>query len=512
MRLQTRHAWLALLMVLAAPAVARAQPFRFEDSLRDGTTGNATGGTFGPEGWTVTGVGDRIWWALPTLESGYVEFTVANITLDVLPLGDHELFAMYEAAYGIGEPINYNPEFRQNHYKVLMRIYGTAEPGRAGAIKLMWGMCPDGAPGWYTAGCICPEGTFDEPFADPGPWTGAAVRMRVEWADGRSRLFRDGALVLEVDWSGSGLVFGPEELHMMLGSPRNDGGLSAMPLGARFSDLVVDGMMGPVETCGGTTMVDAGPGVDGGACDTRGLAIADGVAASWLSGTFPDVTDLNVEGDGSAPTGIVYLRFAAPGGPVTSATLTMHTSTVASAGGGSGQICRVDGGVWDEATLTWATRPTVSTTCVGPARRVGGGETVTWDVTSLITTSGEQNLAVVSTDGDGAHYYSREGGSCALGPRLDVVLAPGTDVMQPGFDVGPPGGDAASSMDAGSIGLDGGDAGRGGRGPITGACGCRAGTAPRAGTLVALGALLVTLAARRRARTKAPARARSARR
>ncbi len=34
---------------------------------------------------------------------------LANITLDVLPLGDHELFAMYEAAYGIGEFVEPTP-------------------------------------------------------------------------------------------------------------------------------------------------------------------------------------------------------------------------------------------------------------------------------------------------------------------------------------------------------------------------------------------------------------------
>ena len=110
------------LATLAAPLSASAQPFHMEDSLRGGTMGNPSGGSFGPDGWTVTSYGDRIWWALPRLASGYVEFTVENITLAVLPLGDHEIFAMYEDGYGLGEPINYNPEFRQNHYKVLMRI------------------------------------------------------------------------------------------------------------------------------------------------------------------------------------------------------------------------------------------------------------------------------------------------------------------------------------------------------------------------------------------------------
>jgi MYXO-CTERM domain-containing protein len=506
MRLMNSHSIAATLAlaVLLPSAIASAQPFHFEDSLRDGTTGNASGGSFGPEGWTVTAVDDAIWYALPTLESGYVEFTVANITLDVLPLGDHEIFAMYEAGYGIGEPIEYSPDFRQNHYKVLMRIYGTPEPGRAGSMKLMWGMCPDGAPGWYSAGCICDEGTFDEPFADPGPWTGAPVRLRVEWADGHSRLLRDGVEVLEIDWSGSGLVFGPEELHMMIGSPRNDGGLSAMPMGARFSDLVVDGQMGPVETCGSTTPPDAGVPFDAGSCATGGLAIADGTAASWITGVYPDAGDLNVEGDGATPSGVVYMRFPAVGAAVSSATVTLTTATTPSAGGGSGQICRVDGGTFDEATLTWSTRPAVSTACTGGARAVSAGEVISFDVTSLITSSGEPTFALVSTDGDGAHFLSRESGGCAGGPRLDVVLAPGAD-GGPGSDSGPrPDG---AGIDSGSSPVDSGravDAGRD-RGGISAGCGCRVGTgAPAPGLALVLAAIAIVVTARRRARRLQP--------
>src|SRR5687768_13927941 len=39
--------------------------FRLEDPLRDGTAGLAVGGSFGPDGWTVTANADRIIWELP---------------------------------------------------------------------------------------------------------------------------------------------------------------------------------------------------------------------------------------------------------------------------------------------------------------------------------------------------------------------------------------------------------------------------------------------------------------
>jgi hypothetical protein len=412
----------ALVLTVSTP-LASAQ-FHLEDSLRGGTMGNASGGSFGPEGWTVTGAEDRIWYALPRLASGYVEFTVSNITTANLVLPDHEIFAMYEAGYGISEPIHYAPEFRVNHYKILMRVYGEAK--RLGAVKLMWGMCPSGAPGHSDCGC---GSFFSEPFENPPPWTGAPVRVRIEWGGGRTRMLLDGVELLSIDWRGSGLAFGPQELHMMLGSPRNDGGLSAMPLGAVLSDLVVDGTEGPLATCPGVVMPDAGVPGDAGGCDGSGLAIADATAASWETGVFPDANDLTVEGDGSTPNAVVYLRFPRVEGAARRATLTLQTTSSGSAAGGSGVICRVDGGVWDEATLTWATRPTVSAACSGGARRVSPSEAVSWDVTPLITASGEPSLAIVSTDADGAHYLSREAGGCALGPRLDVEGAPpvGTD-------------------------------------------------------------------------------------
>lgn len=473
------------------PALARAQPFHLDDSLRGSTSGHASGGSFGADGWTVTAATDRIWYALPRLASGYVEFTVAHVTPATLPLPDHEIFAMYEDGYGIGEPIAYSPAFRGNAYKVLVRIYGMVEPSRVGSMKLMWGMCPSGAPGYDACGCAS---FFDEPFANPGAWTGDPVRIRVEWGGGHSRLLRDGVEVVSVDWTG--FTFGPSDLHMMLGSPRNDGGLSAMPLGATFSDLVVDGQQGPLATCAGST-VDAGaPPPDAGMC-SAGTAIADATAAVWEPGVFPDARDLNVEGDASGPSAVVYLRFPPASGVVTHATLTMNTSGSPSAAGGSGQVCAVTGGTWDEATLTWSNRPTVSTRCTGGAHAVTPSEAVTFDVTSLITTGAPIDLAIVSSDPDGAHYLSRESGGCTLGPRLDVSSVPSGDGGPP-----PDAGttrdastDASSSSDAAASDAHVDAATRGGG--LSNGCGCGVARA-RSTTPIAL--LLVLIAARMRRR------------
>jgi hypothetical protein len=223
--------------------------FMMSDPLVGGTMGNAVGGSFGPDGWTVTANADRIYYALPRLAEGSVEFTMSNVTLDNLPLNDHEVFGLYEGGHGIEHPINYNPEYRVNAYKSMIRIYGTAETERVGQQKIMWGMCPGGAPGYFDA-CPCAS-FFEEPFGGDGNWDGSPQRLRVEWGGGFTRYLRNGAVILEIDWSQSGLSFGPNELYVSIGTPRpEDVGDASMPIGAVFSDVVIEGMTGPEATCG----------------------------------------------------------------------------------------------------------------------------------------------------------------------------------------------------------------------------------------------------------------------
>ncbi len=224
------------------------------DPLIGGTMGTALGGSFGDAGWTVTSRTDRIFWAVPRLVEGSVEFTLTGVTLANLPLNDHEVFAMYEGGHGIEHPIGYNPEFRNNAYKSMLRIYGTAEVGREGQQKLMWGLCPMGAPGYHGGECPCaaPPGFFDEPFGGDGSWDGSPQRLRIEWGGGVTRLLRNDAEVLAIDWASSGLAFAPAELYVSLGTSRaEEVNTAGMPIGAVFSDVLIEGWTGPeAATCG----------------------------------------------------------------------------------------------------------------------------------------------------------------------------------------------------------------------------------------------------------------------
>lgn len=234
---------------------APSEYFMMSDPLIGGTMGTAVGGSFGDNGWTITETADRLYWAVPRLTEGSVEFTVSNITLGNLPLNDHEIFAMYEGGYDIEHPIGYSPEFRNNSFKSMIRIYGTAEVGREGQQKIMWGLCPFGSPGYHDGTCPCtdPPGFFEEPFGGDGNWDGTPQRLRVEWKDGFTHYSRNGGEpILTIDWSATGHTFGPEDLYISLGNPRPlEVGTAGMPIGAVFSDLVVEGWTGPPSaTCG----------------------------------------------------------------------------------------------------------------------------------------------------------------------------------------------------------------------------------------------------------------------
>lgn len=229
-------------------------PFMLVDPLRGSTVGNQQGGSIGADGWTVTGNADRIIYELPRLVTGSVEFTVSNIVLSLEPgqgnltNADHEIFALYDGGYDMVEPVPYSPDFRDNHYKSMIRVYGQLETGREGQQKIMWGMCPSGAPGHGQCGC---QSFFEEPFGGDGAWDGTPQRLRAEWGDGITRYSRNQTVVLEIDWSSSGLEFGPDELHISLGTARPLAvGTASMPIGAVFSDLVVEGLVGSeVATC-----------------------------------------------------------------------------------------------------------------------------------------------------------------------------------------------------------------------------------------------------------------------
>ncbi len=403
---------------------ARANAFELQDTLRGGTRGNAVGGHFEGDGWHTDDRRDVIWFPLPRLVEGAIEFTVTGIRTETLVLTDHEIFALYEAGHGIAEPIRYGPEFRGNHYKCLMRVYGQPEAARVGAQKLMWGMCPSGAPGYGDCGCAS---FFEEPVGGDPTWNGEPSRVRVEWGGGLTRLLRNGVEAVQVNWADSGLVFGPSELHFTLGSPRaaavDDAGL---PVGVVFSDLSITGVEGELAVCPGGVPGDAGAGpvpVPG-----EGLLPTDDatVDAATPGGPLADPTDLAVESAGGAPAQIAYLRFDVPH-PVRRAVLHLTARAEASAEGDGASVHAVDDTDWDEATVSFATRPIEDAESLGETGATAPDGTYAIDVTAA-THAGPVAFALLGGE-NGSHFSSKEDAGGARAPRLEVEYAP--DVSAP---------------------------------------------------------------------------------
>lgn len=422
----------------------RATAFHLEDTLRGGTRGNAIGGTFSADGWRVTGRTDRIWYAVPRLVSGSVQFTLANVTMASLgDTSDNELFAMYEAGYGIAEPLRYAPEFRENNYKCMLRVYANGEGARAGQQKLMWGMCPGGAPGY--GACSCGRSFFEEPFGGNGTWDGSPQRLRIEWGGGRTRYLRNGVEVLSIDWSSSGVTFGPSELHLSLGTSRPSAVDTAqLPVGALFSDLIVDGTEGALATCPGVTApTDAGMMTSGSVVTVPAIEDVT-VDPAHATTVYPDVNDLAV-GAGDSEF-YVKFRVGRLAGRVVRAQLVLNSAMNPSAVGTGASLYTAADASWSETSLTWNARPGRAGARLARVDGISVNEPYVFELpVSAVTGEGTWAFAVLPepTDSNAAHFDSKEV-SPARGPTLRLTIDP----TMPPLDAGAPPPDVIAQPDA----------------------------------------------------------------
>jgi hypothetical protein len=530
--LMARSARLALVALSALiPATAHATVYVDDPLTSDNHPGRGyKGGTFSTDGWTTTSSPtasdqDAVWYEIAdALTHGSVQVTVTGLQVGTTLAGsDHDLLVLYQAPTGYPEPVVYSPYFRDNDFKTFIRIFGTLEVDRPGAVKLELAFCPRGEPWFHSFPCEagCDQGGIA--YAGNGKdvgWDAATpYTLRLEWGAGAMSFFRNGAKLGEVPFSG---FWAPQPLRVRIGTPRNDGiypGEVYMPPGLTFKNMLIEGTAGARTPACGAPVEDAGAGgsggsptSDGGVNTTEYSVIQDVTAAAWEPGVFPDVNDLNVSGGSASELGIAYLRFPPVTGSVEKAILRLRAHSFSSAAGGSGIVCRVDDDTWQETTMTWATRPSYSTQCAGTSKSIKPDTDVEWDVTPLITSGGNVNLAIVSEDLDGSHMLSKEGAAGApTGPTLIVVASSSSGTG----GTGGAGGSAGSANvggtgweDAGPLGGAAGKPAAGGsKDEATSGCGCRT---PTARTGSALSALLFGLgllvARRRRSRARSAAR------
>jgi hypothetical protein len=389
------------------------------------------GGSFDAAGWTTSGPTDAVWYEIPdALPTGALAIDVSGVSVGgSLSGADHDLLAIYQAPTGKAEPIDYSPWFRNNDFKAFLRIFGSAEPGRGGAMKLELALCPRGEPWYHDDACpaSCDKGGLAYAGGSPTDigWDATKTyRLGIAWGSGNATISRDGVVLATLPYAGT---YAPKPVRVRIGSPRHGiSDVAFMPKGLTFKNLLVTGEPGTMTPACGVVETDAG--VDDAATDAGSAggtvleALADVTVDDSVSGVFPDPTDLAVEAATGTPSEIVYLRFPDPSGYAKQATLKLHTAVFASATGGSGAVHAVSDGTWSETTLTWAARPTYAPESFGAPKTVDPDQDVEIDVTALVQ-KGVRNFAIVSNDPNGAHYLSKEapGGK---GPKLVVEYGP----------------------------------------------------------------------------------------
>ncbi len=105
---------------------------------------------------------------------------------------------------------------------------------------------------------------------------------------------------------------------------------------------------------------------------------------------------------------------------ISAATLRLTVGSLSShAGDSGGTLHSITGGVWSETT-TFTTRPVIDGPALGTAGAVDTGDTVRFDVGTVVTRAGAYDFALVTSSTDGVGYRSREASKNR--PTLELSL------------------------------------------------------------------------------------------
>lgn len=167
--------------------------------------------------------------------------------------------------------------------------------------------------------------------------------------------------------------------------------------------------------------------------EAAGTVVASSPARAATTTVFTPVADTAVYSDrptrnfGSAdrlvadrsPNTKSFLRFEVAGltSAPTGARLRLWVTNKSS----NGPEVRPVTSAWDEATLTYATRPSVGSK-VDDVEKVSANRWLEYDVDSLVAGNGTVEMALVGDSSDGTDFASREDGTAAHWPQLVVEI------------------------------------------------------------------------------------------
>lgn len=126
----------------------------------------------------------------------------------------------------------------------------------------------------------------------------------------------------------------------------------------------------------------------------------------------------------ASPVRIIYLRFAVNGiggQPISGAVLRLQADSASASGSDhGGAVQAISNSSWQEATVTYETRPAVDGPVLATHGAVVPDDVVEFDVTAALAGDGVYNFAIDTPSTNGCQYRSRE--ASAGGPRLVVTV------------------------------------------------------------------------------------------
>jgi hypothetical protein len=209
-----------------------------DDPLQGATLGTREGGEFVTGGWQVTGQTDTIFWHVPTVTNGAVEFDVRGLYPNECRAGmadKVELFHMYDHTWNNSD-YSYAPGYRDNPYKHFIRKTDCLDTGRVNSMEIVWQIAPN----------------YTEPDTAQLSWDpNTTYRFREEWGpDGTGnavlKVYRDGALLVTTAVPGN---WNPAGHSVRLAASTRRADDFGAPIGAVFSHVRVwdlsTGVAGP---------------------------------------------------------------------------------------------------------------------------------------------------------------------------------------------------------------------------------------------------------------------------
>ncbi len=144
------------------------------------------------------------------------------------------------------------------------------------------------------------------------------------------------------------------------------------------------------------------------------------VDAALPGSNFGSATTLRVDGSPQLQFALSFPVSGIAGRQVIGATLRLYTTNPSKNGGEIHRI--VNPAAWNEAAITWNTRPAFDAAVAATVGSVVSGSWKEVDVTSLVKADGAISLLLTSSSTDGAYYASKEAGA-STAPELRVTVS-----------------------------------------------------------------------------------------